>query len=146
MSSMGLIYDFSLALVVLAALSGVILLIDRLTGGAINAEGRLVMQVTAVGGQTMLAHIIRRVVEALILMAIDFQASMPFMIIALAVLAFFGNSLPLFVGLMGFHSWERYARIARGLAISAGEQGYAAAVRQHHGRIGRASDDRGGDT
>ena len=37
---------------------------DRLTGGAINAEGRLVMQVTAVGGQTMLAHIIRRVVEA----------------------------------------------------------------------------------
>lgn len=37
---------------------------DRLTGGAINAEGRLLMQVTAVGGQTMLAHIIRRVVEA----------------------------------------------------------------------------------
>lgn len=37
---------------------------DRLTGGAINAEGRLLMRVTAVGGQTMLAHIIRRVVEA----------------------------------------------------------------------------------
>lgn len=37
---------------------------DRLTGGAINAEGRLIMQVTAVGGQTMLARIIRRVVEA----------------------------------------------------------------------------------
>ncbi|MCH8178264.1 MAG: copper-translocating P-type ATPase [Proteobacteria bacterium] len=37
---------------------------DRLTGGAINAEGRLLMTVTAVGGQTMLAHIIRRVVEA----------------------------------------------------------------------------------
>ncbi|WP_290676817.1 cation-translocating P-type ATPase [Aquabacterium sp.] len=37
---------------------------DRLTGGAVNAEGRLVMQVTAVGSQTMLAHIIRRVVDA----------------------------------------------------------------------------------
>ncbi|RTL31087.1 MAG: copper-translocating P-type ATPase [Burkholderiales bacterium] len=37
---------------------------DRLTGGAVNAEGRLIMQVTAVGGQTMLARIIRRVVEA----------------------------------------------------------------------------------
>ncbi|MBI2731897.1 MAG: heavy metal translocating P-type ATPase, partial [Aquabacterium sp.] len=37
---------------------------DRLTGGAVNGEGRLVMQVTAVGGQTMLAHIIRRVVDA----------------------------------------------------------------------------------
>ena len=37
---------------------------DRVTGGAINAEGRLLMRVTAVGGQTMLSHIIRRVVEA----------------------------------------------------------------------------------
>lgn len=37
---------------------------DHLTGGAVNAEGRLKMQVTAVGGQTMLAHIIRRVVDA----------------------------------------------------------------------------------
>lgn len=35
-----------------------------LTGGAINTEARLLMRVTAVGGQTMLAHIIRRVVEA----------------------------------------------------------------------------------
>ncbi len=34
-----------------------------------------------------------RYVETLILMAIDFQASMPFMIIALSVLAFFGNNL-----------------------------------------------------
>jgi peptide/nickel transport system permease protein len=69
-------------------------------------------------------------VEQLVLVAIDFQASMPFMIIALSVLAFFGNSLPLFIGLMGFHSWERYARIARGLTLAANEQGYAAAVRQ----------------
>lgn len=37
---------------------------DPLTGGAINTEARLLMRVTAVGGQTMLAHIIRRVVEA----------------------------------------------------------------------------------
>ncbi len=37
---------------------------DRLTGGAINGEGRLVMAVTAVGGQTMLSQIIRRVVDA----------------------------------------------------------------------------------
>lgn len=68
--------------------------------------------------------------EALILMLVDFQASIPFLIIALAVLAFFGNSLGLFVVLMGLNSWERYARIARGLTIAANEQGYAAAVRQ----------------
>ena len=82
---------------------------------------------TALG---FLAAHFRGRVESVILMAIDFQASMPFMIIALSVLAFFGNSLPLFIGLMGFHSWERYARIARGLTLAANEQGYAAAVRQ----------------
>jgi peptide/nickel transport system permease protein len=69
-------------------------------------------------------------VEQLVLALVDFQASMPFLIVALSVLAFFGNSLTLFVCLMGVHGWERYARIARGLAISALEQGYAAAVRQ----------------
>jgi len=69
-------------------------------------------------------------VEDVVLMMIDFQASMPFLIVALAVLAFFGNSLILFICLMGFHGWERYARISRGLAISANEQGYAGAVRQ----------------
>lgn len=37
---------------------------DKVTGGAINAEGRLLMRVSAVGAQTMLAQIIRRVVEA----------------------------------------------------------------------------------
>lgn len=37
---------------------------DKVTGGAINAEGRLLMRATAVGAQTMLAQIIRRVVEA----------------------------------------------------------------------------------
>ena len=68
-------------------------------------------------------------VEQLVLTLVDFQASMPFMIIALAVLAFFGNTLTLFVCLMGFYGWERAARIARGLTIAANEQGYAAAVR-----------------
>ena len=69
-------------------------------------------------------------VEQLVLMLVDFQASMPFMVIALAVLAFLGNSLPLFIGLMGFYGWERAARIARGLTIAANEQGYAAAANE----------------
>jgi len=72
----------------------------------------------------------RGLAEQAVLMLADFQASMPFLILALAVLAFFGSSLPLLIGLMGFYGWERYARIARGLAISATGQGYASAVRQ----------------
>lgn len=69
-------------------------------------------------------------VEQFILMLADFQAAMPFLILSLSVLAFFGNALPLFIGLMGLYGWERYARIARGLAIAASAQGYAGAVRQ----------------
>ena len=69
-------------------------------------------------------------VEQTVLVLADFQAAMPFLILALAVLAFFGNALPLLIGLIGLYGWERYARIARGLAISASAQGYAAAVVQ----------------
>ena len=77
-----------------------------------------------------LAAYFRGVVEQVVLMLADFQAAMPFLIMSLAVLAFFGSSLPLLIGLMGFYGWERYARIARGLAIAASGQGYAAAVTQ----------------
>ena len=88
--------------------------------------------ISATIGTTLgfLAAYFRGLVEQLVLMLADFQASMPFLILALAVLAFFGNSLPLLIGLMGLFGWERYARIARGLAISANAQGYAAAIRQ----------------
>jgi peptide/nickel transport system permease protein len=88
--------------------------------------------IAAVLGTTLgfIAAHFRGIVEQLVLMLVDFQASMPFLIVALAVLAFFGNSLPLFIVLMGFYGWERHARIARGLAIAATTQGYAAAVHQ----------------
>ncbi|CAN7277279.1 ABC transporter permease [Bosea sp. LjRoot9] len=88
--------------------------------------------ISAVLGTLMgfLAAHFRGLVEQFVLMLADFQAAMPFLILALSVLAFFGNALPLLIGLMGLYGWERYARIARGLAISAGAQGYAGAVRQ----------------
>ncbi len=88
--------------------------------------------IAAVFGTTMgfLAAHFRGWVEQFVLMLIDFQASMPFLILALSVLAFFGNALGLFVVLMGLYGWERHARISRGLAIAANAQGYAAAVRQ----------------
>lgn len=37
---------------------------DRLTGGSINGEGRVVLQVSAVGSESVLAHIIRLVEDA----------------------------------------------------------------------------------
>lgn len=87
--------------------------------------------ICAVAGTTVgfIAAHFRGVVDEFIMMLVDFQASLPFLILALAVIAFFGNNIVLFIGLMGIYGWERYARIARGLALSAEEQGYAVAVR-----------------
>lgn len=67
-------------------------------------------------------------VDEVISAAVDFQAAMPYFIIALAVLAFMGNSMVIFLLLMGIYGWERYARITRGLVLVAREQGYAQSV------------------
>ncbi len=65
---------------------------------------------------------------------VDFQAAMPWFIIALAVLAFMGNSMVVFLFLLGMYGWERYARITRGLVLAAREEGYARAVHALGGR------------
>jgi len=68
-------------------------------------------------------------IEESVMMLVDTQASLPFILLALAVLAFFGNSLVLFILILGINGWETYARLARGMVISANTQGYAVAVR-----------------
>ena len=72
----------------------------------------------------------RGAVDDFIMVLVDFQASMPFVIIALAVIAVTGTgNLLLFVLLVGFQGWERYARISRGLTLASVNHGYAASVR-----------------
>lgn len=66
--------------------------------------------------------------EALMLLA-DAQASLPFLILALASLAFFGNSLLLFGLLLGLNGWDSYARVARGLVLSTQALPYVEAIR-----------------
>jgi len=68
-------------------------------------------------------------IEESLMMLVDAQASMPFLLIALAVLAFFGNSFTLFIIIMGINGWENYARLTRGMVLSANTHGYAIAVR-----------------
>lgn len=67
-------------------------------------------------------------VDDIIMMMVDFQASVPFLIVALAVLAFFGNNFVLLIVLIGLFGWDGYARIARGLVLSTNGQGYAFAI------------------
>ncbi|WP_138469146.1 ABC transporter permease [Poseidonocella sp. HB161398] len=69
-------------------------------------------------------------VEQLVLILIDVQAALPFIILALSALAFFGNSWLLLVFLLAFYGWERHARVVRGLALAASRQGYMQAVEQ----------------
>ena len=68
------------------------------------------------------------IIDHVISMAIDFQASLPFIILALGLLGIWGNSMTLIIVLMGIYGWEGYARLARNLAISSKSQGYTRAI------------------
>lgn len=68
------------------------------------------------------------IVDEIIMLLVDFQASLPAIVFAVTLLAFFGNSLVLFILVLGVLGWEGYARIARGMALSVREQEYIAAA------------------
>ena len=108
-------------------------MVARLVSGlqmslAVAVAGTLLGAVfgTAIG---FLAAHFRGFFEEALMMGVDFQASLPFILIALTLLAFFGNSLLLFIILMGLFGWEAYARLARGVVLQAASQPYAQAVR-----------------
>ena len=84
----------------------------------------------AVLGTTLgfLAAHFRGWVDDLVMVLVDFQAAMPFLIIAISVLAVFGNNFVVFLALVCIYGWERYARLARGLALATINQGYAVAA------------------
>ena len=67
-------------------------------------------------------------VDAAVGVLVDFQAALPFLVLALALLTVMPDAdISTFIILMCIYGWERYARLARGLAIAAKEQGYAQA-------------------
>lgn len=68
-------------------------------------------------------------VDEIIMMFVDAQASLPFIIFALAVLAFFSGSFWVLVIVVGIDGWERYARLARGMTLAGGQATYIEAVR-----------------
>ncbi|MDT0684476.1 ABC transporter permease [Roseicyclus sp. F158] len=89
---------------------------------------------TAIGAVTgtvlgIIAAHFRGWVDDIVMVLVDFQASVPFLIVALAILAFFGNSFVLFVCIVGLFGWETYARLVRGLVLSVSGEGYAFAIR-----------------
>lgn len=66
--------------------------------------------------------------EALMMLA-DVQASIPFLLFAIAVLGFAGSSMPVLMIIIGLNGWDTYARLARGLVLAAAEEPYVEASR-----------------
>jgi len=65
----------------------------------------------------MLAAHLRGWFDETMMMLVDAQTALPFIIFALAILAFFGGSIWLLVLIIGINGWERYARLTRGLVL-----------------------------
>ena len=68
------------------------------------------------------------VVDDLVNVGVDFTASLPFMILALTILAFLGTDVKVIIVIMAFYGWDRYAKLSRNLARSAYTEGYAGAL------------------
>ena len=68
------------------------------------------------------------VVDDLVNIGVDFTASLPFIILALTILAFLGTDVKVIIVIMAFYGWDRYAKLSRNLARSAYTEGYAGAL------------------
>lgn len=68
------------------------------------------------------------VVDDLVNVGVDFTASLPFIILALTILAFLGTDVKVIIVVMAFYGWDRYAKLSRNLARSAYTEGYAGAL------------------
>lgn len=84
-----------------------------------------------------LAAHFRNGVDQLLMMLVDVQAAIPSIVLALAVIAFLGNDLILFVLLVGLDGWERYARLSRNLVRGASGAGYVRALKMAGAGAGR---------
>jgi peptide/nickel transport system permease protein len=93
----------------------------------------------AVVGTTigLLAGRFRGIFDVFAMMLTDMQTALPSLFIAIALLAFFGNNIPLFIVLVSLEGWERYARLARGLSLSEQSADYIRAVEAFGAGTGR---------
>ncbi|MGC0320855.1 peptide/nickel transport system permease protein [Bradyrhizobium sp. USDA 326] len=76
-------------------------------------------------------------IDECIMAVVDMQAALPFMIVALLVITVFGNSVPLFIVVLGLYGWERHARVVRNVALTARNHLYATAARTYNASLPR---------
>lgn len=91
--------------------------LGALIGGAVG---------TALG---LLAGSAGRLVDSVIMFAVDTQATIPLTLLALTAIAIFGNSLALLITVIGLSSWDVYARLIRGQVLALTRQPFVEASR-----------------
>ena len=77
----------------------------------------------------LISGFVRGVLDEILMFIADAYQALPFLIIALSIVAVFGASLTVLVLLAAFNGWATYTRVARGLALSAREQQHVLAAR-----------------
>lgn len=80
---------------------------------------------------TMLGFLAARfggITDDVVNMGVDFTASLPFIILALTIIAFLGTDISVIIVIMAVYGWDRYAKLTRNLARSAYTEGYAGAL------------------
>ncbi|CAN5501051.1 ABC transporter permease [soil metagenome] len=70
----------------------------------------------------------RGLVDEVIMFLVDAQLALPFLIMALIAVAIFGTNLVVRIAVVGFAGWESYARLTRGMVLSAREHQYVLAA------------------
>jgi peptide/nickel transport system permease protein len=86
----------------------------------------------------VLAGYVRGPVGAVIMALVDIQIAVPFTLIALLVIAIFGNSLPVLITVIGVAGWEAYARVVRAQVLTVSSMPFveaAIAAGASHSRI-----------
>lgn len=66
-------------------------------------------------------------VDNVVMFLVDVQQAVPFIVLALAVLAIFGTDLKVLIGVVGLAGWENFARFSRGMTLSVRESQYVLA-------------------
>lgn len=86
----------------------------------------------------MIAGFRRGILDEIIMFLVDAQLALPFIVMALIAIAIFGTDLIVLILVVGIAGWEGYARLTRGMVLSAREQQYvlsAEAAGAGRGRI-----------
>lgn len=76
----------------------------------------------------MLSGYLRGIVDEAFMFLVDVQLALPFLVIALGAIAIYGTSLTVLILVVGFAGWEAYARITRGMVLSARNSQYVLAA------------------